>query len=95
MANMRPGGPYKVTFSFVGMVTQSYTDINLKLGETYRIDHLLQEEGTQLDEIVVTGTTEKALNAERNGAVTNISSATILSMPTISRSINDMVRMTP
>ncbi|HRI78008.1 MAG TPA: carboxypeptidase regulatory-like domain-containing protein, partial [Cyclobacteriaceae bacterium] len=95
IANMRVGGPYKVTISFVGMVTQSYSDINLKLGETYIINHVLKEEGTQLDEVVVTSTADKALNAERSGAVTNISSQTILTMPTISRSVNDMIRMTP
>jgi hypothetical protein len=95
ISNMRVGGPYKITISFVGYQTQTYGDINLKLGETYVLNHTLAEEGTQLEELVVTGVNEKALNAEKNGAVTNISAGTILAMPTISRSINDMVRMTP
>src|SRR5262245_15872423 len=35
ISNLRVGGPYKVTISFVGYVTQSYGDITLKLGEPY------------------------------------------------------------
>lgn len=95
IANMKVGGPYKITISFVGFQTQSYGDIYLKLGETYVLNHLMTEEGTQLEELVITGVSEKALNAEKNGAVTNISSRQILAMPSISRSINDMIRMTP
>lgn len=95
ITNMRVGGPYKITISFVGMVTQSYTDIYLKLAETYILNHTMQEEGTQLDEVVVTGVAEKSANAEKSGAVTNIGSRQLLTMPTISRSINDMMRMTP
>ena len=95
IANMKVGGPYKITISFVGYQTQSYGDIYLKLGETYVLNHVLSEEGTQLEELVVTGVSEKALNAEKNGAVTNIGSRQLLIMPSISRSINDMIRMTP
>ncbi|MBS1976110.1 MAG: TonB-dependent receptor [Bacteroidetes bacterium] len=95
ISNMRVGGPYKVTISFVGMVTQTYSDISLKLGETYVLNHTMQEEGTQLEEVIVTSTADKTMNAERNGAVTNISARQLLTMPTISRSVNDMIRMTP
>src|SRR5882672_10618119 len=31
IVNMRPGGPYKITISFVGYKTQTYSDINLTL----------------------------------------------------------------
>ncbi len=95
IVNMRPGGPYKITISFVGYKTQTYTDINLALAEAYVINHTLQEEGTQLEELVVTGVAEKSLNVEKNGAVTNISSRQLLTMPSITRSVNDLLRMTP
>lgn len=32
ISNMRVGGPYKVTISFVGYMTQTYEDVYLKLG---------------------------------------------------------------
>ncbi|MBL7859078.1 MAG: TonB-dependent receptor [Cyclobacteriaceae bacterium] len=93
--NMRVGGPYKITISFVGYKTQTYEGIYLKLGEPYVLNHLMKEEGTQLDEIVVTGVEDAIMNRNRNGALTNIDSKQILSMPSITRSMNDMIRMTP
>ncbi len=95
IVNMRPGGPYKITISFVGYKTQTYSDINLALAETYVINHVMQEEGTQLEELVVTGVAEKSMNTEKNGAVTNINSRQMLTMPSISRSVSDLMRMTP
>ena len=53
--NMRVGGPYKITISFIGYETQSYSDIYIKLGEPYNLSHVLKEEGTQLEEILVGG----------------------------------------
>ncbi len=32
---LRPGGPYNVDISFVGYSKESFTDINLLLGETF------------------------------------------------------------
>lgn len=93
--SMRVGGPYKITISFVGYKTQSYSDIFLKLGEPYILTHTMSEEGTQLDEIVVLGTEDKVMNSSRNGAITSISNREINRLPTISRSLNDMMRLTP
>lgn len=93
--NMRVGGPYKVRISFVGYGEQVFNDVYLKLGETYVINATLAEEGTQLEEIVVSGTQDKIMNSDRNGAITSISTREIMSMPTISRSMNDMIRFTP
>lgn len=93
--NMRVGGPYKITISFIGYETQSYSDIYIKLGEPYNLSHVLKEEGTQLEEILVLGTADKLMNSQRNGAVTSISTREIMNMPTISRSMNDLTRFTP
>jgi hypothetical protein len=95
ITNMRVGGPYKVTISFVGYETQTYEDITLKLGEPYVLNHVMKEEGTQLDEVIVTSAEDAIMSGSRNGALTNIGSKQILNMPTISRSMNDMIRMTP
>ena len=95
ISNMRVGGPYKVTISFVGYKTQVYSDITLTLGETYLINHTLSEEGTQLEELVITGAAERESNLEKNGAVTNVTSRQLLTMPSITRGLNDMLRMTP
>jgi len=95
ITNMRVGGPYKVTISFVGYETQTYGDVYLKLGEPYVLNHIMNEQGTQLDEIIVTSAEDALMNSTRNGALTNIGSKQILTMPSIGRSMNDMIRMTP
>lgn len=94
--NMRTGGPYKVKISFVGYSEQTYGDIYLRLGEVYTISPVLKEEATTLGEIVVSaGAEDKLMNSTRNGAVTNISTTQLQGLPSISRSINDMTRLTP
>src|SRR5688572_19262558 len=81
--NMRVGGPYKVTISFVGFETQSYDGIVIKLGEAYNLVHVMKETGTQLEEIVVSGAEDKIMNSNRTGSVTNITTQQIMGMPTV------------
>ncbi len=91
--NARIGGPYKVTVSFVGYQSQEKTDIQLSLGVTSNLNFSLTEEGTQLQEIVVSGSS--LINSDRTGALTNISTKQIQQLPTLSRSFNDYLRLTP
>lgn len=93
LPNVRTGGPYSVTISFVGYQDQKYTGIVLKLGEPFSLDATLQESQTELAEIVVTGT--KSIVVDKVGAATNISSKELMTLPTISRSITDFTRLTP
>ena len=93
--SMRVGGPYKVTVSFVGYQTQTVENVYLKLGEVYVLDLKLTEEGTQLNELVITGTQDRLLSSDRAGTVTNIGARELQTLPTITRSINDMTRLTP
>jgi hypothetical protein len=92
---MRPGGPYKVDVSFVGYSTSSFTDINLLLGESFILDLSLKESVFDVDEVIIVGTRAPAFNSEKNGAAINIDNRQINAMPTISRSINDITRLTP
>jgi len=94
--NMRVGGPYKVDVSFVGYSTSTYTDIVLKLGETYVQNGQLTETTTSLQEVVVTaGIRNSILSSERSGTMTNVSGRDLVNMPTINRSIADFMKFTP
>lgn len=93
--NLRVGGPYKVTFSFVGFASQEVNNIFLTLGKTTNIDGKLAEEGTKLDEIVITSSKGKTFNKDRTGAQTSISSQQLKTLPTISRSQADFTRLEP
>ncbi len=91
--NARIGGPYKITTSFVGYENQERNDIFLNLGVTANVDFQLAETGTQLEEILVSGSS--LINSDRTGALTNISTKQIAALPTLSRSFNDYLRLTP
>jgi hypothetical protein len=93
--SMRVGGPYTINVSFVGSKPKTITDVFIKLGEPFKVDVKLDEESTTLEEVTVTANRDPLLNSERNGAITSIGTREIQLMPTVSRSINDLTRMTP
>lgn len=97
IANMRSGGPYAVDISFVGFETQRFDEVYLKLSETTVIDVNMLRATREMENVIVTttGGRNSILNANRKGAVTNIGSREIQRLPSISRSINDMTRLTP
>lgn len=91
---MRTGGPYKVTVSYVGYQTKTYTGIKLQLAEVYNLNVELSEDAALLGEVVVSATASK-FAAEKTGASTNINKSQIANLPTVSRSITDITRLSP
>ena len=91
---MRVGGPYSVVITYVGKGKSTTNNITLSLGENYALNVVLSEESSTLDEIVVTAARTK-FTTERTGAVTNITNTQIANMPTVSRSIIDVTRLSP
>ena len=96
ITNMRPGGPYVVEISYVGNKTEKYEDIYLKLAEATALTSTLQKSSTALEGVVITSTARNnILNANRTGAVTNIGIRDIQRLPSVTRSLNDFLRITP
>jgi hypothetical protein len=95
--NMRVGGPYRVEISYVGLKTEVIEDLQLKLGEASVLNIAMGETSKTLDEVQVTasGGRNSILNANRTGSVTYIGTRQIMSMPSITRSLNDLTRLTP
>ena len=91
---MRTGGPYSVTVSYIGFETKTLKNITLVLGETYQLDVWLEEDASLLSEVVISGKASK-FAAEKTGASTNITNSQIANLPTISRSITDVTRLSP
>jgi len=91
---MRTGGPYTVTISYIGFETKNFKEIYLELGETYNLSAWLSENTQQLTEVVISGKASK-FAADKTGASTNINNRTIMELPTISRSISDIARISP
>ena len=92
---MRSGGPYKVEISCLGYKTLAYTDVNLQLAEAYALNGTLEDDAEMLGEAIVVAAPASKFAAEKTGAATNISSNQITSLPTISRSITDVTRLSP
>ncbi|MCR4854098.1 MAG: carboxypeptidase regulatory-like domain-containing protein [Prevotella sp.] len=91
---MRTGGPYSVTVSYIGFQTKTMRGITLQLAETYNLQVWLSEDATELTEVVVTGKASK-FSVEKTGASTNITNAQITNLPTVSRNITDVTRLSP
>ena len=92
---MRSGGPYKVEISCLGYQTLAYTDVTLQLAETFALNGSLNEDSEMLGEAMVVAAPASKFAAEKTGAATNISSEQINSLPTVSRSITDLTRLSP
>ena len=91
---MRPGGPYEVSFSLIGNQTMLVKDVVLPLGETTQQDAVLATATEKLDEVIVVASTTK-FSTEKTGAATNISQQMMQDLPTVSRSITDIAKLSP
>lgn len=92
---MRAGGPYTVEVSCLGFQPTTYTGITLQLAEAFSLNVDLKEDKLQLGEAIVIATPASKFSSEKTGAATNISGKQIESLPTVSRSITDVTRLSP
>lgn len=94
LPNLRIGGPYTVTVSFVGFETQKAEGINLTLGENRNLQFKVKQSATELGEVVISGGST-TINPDRTGAASVFDNNTIRRLPTITRSAADIYRLTP
>ncbi|WP_086477751.1 TonB-dependent receptor [Arenibacter amylolyticus] len=96
LLNLRVGGPYEVTISYLGYKTQTDSNIFLTLGTTQNLEVILVADSQALEEVIVvsdrgTGT----FGSDRTGAETSVGSRELTRLPTISRSASDFTRLEP
>lgn len=95
LLNLRVGGPYEVTISYVGFKTNQRTDVFLTLGKTFSLDVQLATESEALAEVVVVSDRGSTFGSDRTGAETSVGRRELAQIPTISRSTNDFTRLEP
>ncbi|MBK9096924.1 MAG: TonB-dependent receptor [bacterium] len=95
LPNLRVGGPYKVTVSYVGFNPQVKDSIFLSLGQNFRLEFILESQAVTVGEIVVTAEQDAVLNSNRTGAATYVDVEQIQTLPTVKRSIRDLTRLDP
>jgi len=89
---MRIGGPYTVKISFVGYKEQVVTDVYLSLGVAANVNAKLEDESTELAEIIVSGVKNDIFSSDRTGAASSFGTDNLNSLPTIGRTVNDIVK---
>jgi outer membrane receptor for ferrienterochelin and colicin len=92
---MRVGGPYRVTVSAIGFEPTSRESVYLSLGIATELTFAMRAAAVTLQDITATALANNAFSSTRTGASTQISQEMLATLPTISRSITDLTRLTP
>ena len=94
MQGMRTGGPYSVKVSYIGYESRTVEGVVLQLGNTYNLSVHLSTAASMLGEVVVLGSGSKFEN-EKMGASTNINNSQITALPTVTRNLTDITKLSP
>ena len=93
LPNVRIGGPYRVTATFLGYQPRRTEDLFLNLGENRRLDFQLARVAAQIAGQQITGVRDA--EAVRTGAVTVVDTLQVIALPSIKRSTRDLTRIDP
>ena len=93
--NLRPGGPYIIEVTYVGNEAIRYENVIIPLGDPFLLNILMEDSQNQLEEVSVQASKHPLLNANRTGTSTNLKKEELNALPTLSRSLNDLIRMAP
>lgn len=88
--NLKPGGPYIITISFVGFKDEIINDVNLILGNNPDLNVSLSPANNDLKEVTVLSSGRK-----NSGSGLTVSTRQLNTLPTIGRSLGDFTRLTP
>ncbi|MGC4037613.1 MAG: carboxypeptidase regulatory-like domain-containing protein [Chitinophagaceae bacterium] len=87
--NLKPGGPYTIHITFVGLQEEKYDNVNLSLGDNSGVDFTMKADEKSIQEVVVTGTKKNTING------LSVGKAQLSTLPTLGRSLSDFTRLTP
>jgi hypothetical protein len=94
ISNMRVGGPYTITITYVGYKEYSDTNVFLQLGDSKRINIKMIEDANALDEVIISYEGDGTAG-NKTGASTRVTTRQVNSLPSVSRNIADFARLTP
>ena len=95
MPNVRIGGPYTITVSYVGFKEKIQENMFAALGNTANANFKLDAEGTNLSEVVVSGSRSEIFSSDRTGAASAFNREAVNTIPTISRTLTDITKYNP
>jgi len=91
---VRVGGPYTVTASLDGFRPQEDRDLFVQLGEDLFLDFQLQLETVE-ETLTVVGTSNPLINPNKTGSTSQVGEEAIVTLPTLSRGLEDFTRTNP
>ncbi|MES1216852.1 MAG: carboxypeptidase regulatory-like domain-containing protein [Bacteroidota bacterium] len=89
LTNLKPGGPYTITITFVGLKEEKFENLNLSLGNNPDMDITMKNDEKNIQEVVVTGTKKNTING------LSVGKAQLATLPSLGRSLSDFTRLTP
>ncbi len=93
--NMRIGGPYKITATFVGYKEQTNENIVLSLGVSSNLNIKLEETSSTISGVEIVAVRSDVFSSDRTGASASYNASKISMVPTIGRTINDVIKYNP
>ena len=93
--NMRVGGPYTLTITYVGFEDILLEGVFLRLGDAERISRQMSESNNALDEVIISASKNGIFDSGQTGSNTNISQRQVANLPSATRSLGDFIRTTP
>ena len=93
--NLRPGGPYSLEVSRIGLQTVRREGLQLSIGQRLSIDVELALGAVPLPEIAVEIETDPEFDRARMGPATVIDQQTLDELPTISRDFTEFAQLSP
>jgi len=94
LPNLRVGGPYRITASFLGFQPATRENLMVALGETQRIDLRLERAAVQLAGVQVSARRAE-MEGTRTGAATFVDPLQVAVLPSVKRSTRDLIRIDP
>src|SRR5687768_5372668 len=91
--NARVGGPYTVTVKMPGFRDKSETGVTVNLGSDQKVD--VELELASVNEQITVVAETPVIDTMRAGTASNVSTETIETLPTVSRSLADFARLDP
>ena len=92
---VRIGGPYKISVNYGDYSAVEVGDVFITLGQDFVLDMVAVAKGGSVGTVNIAVQKSKLLNSQNTGASTNINQEALNTMPTLSRNLNDFMRMTP
>ena len=95
LSNVRIGGAYEITATFVGYISDKESDVFLTIGQTFNADFVLMKTEAILSTVQIISNSDNIFKKSRTGSSESISKTQIERLPGFNRSINDFTRLTP